>query len=117
LGPAAYNVLREAGTERAFTGEYDGHKGDGVYACAGCGNHVFDSRTKFDSRTGWPSYYEPIDKRNVGISTDRKFFMVRTEVHCIRCKGHLGHVFKDGPKPTGERWCINSVSLKFLPRN
>lgn len=117
LSEQAYYVLREEGTEGAFTGEYDGHKGNGVYACAGCGNHVFDSRHKFDSGTGWPSYYQPIDERNIGTSVDRKLFRKRTEVHCIRCNGHLGHVFDDGPPPTGQRWCINSVSLKFVPRN
>ncbi|MCB1177341.1 MAG: peptide-methionine (R)-S-oxide reductase MsrB [Leptospiraceae bacterium] len=113
LSDQAFNVLRKHGTERAFTGKYHDYKEKGTYICAGCGNELFSSDTKFDSGTGWPSFYEPISKENVGTETDRKFFMVRTEVHCAKCGGHLGHVFNDGPKPTGLRYCINSVSLDF----
>ncbi len=110
-----YNVLREKGTERAFTGKYHDNKEKGIYYCAACGNPLFKSDAKFDSGTGWPSYYEPISSENVETEKDRSFFMVRTEVHCAKCGGHLGHIFNDGPKPTGLRYCINSVSLKFKP--
>jgi len=113
LTPAEYHVLREKGTERAFTGKlWDSHE-KGVYRCAACGNDLFTSHTKFDSGTGWPSFYEPIAAENVGTERDSSFMMVRTEVHCSRCGGHLGHVFPDGPRPTGLRYCINSVSLDF----
>lgn len=108
-----YHVLREKGTERAFTGKYHDNKKEGVYKCAACGQPLFDSQTKFDSGTGWPSYFQPIDEKNVETETDTSFFMKRTEVHCSRCGGHLGHIFEDGPKPTGLRYCINSASLQF----
>lgn len=111
-----YHVLREEGTERAFSGDLWDHKGDGVYTCAACALPLFDSKTKYKSGTGWPSYYQPINDTNVGESTDYKIGYARTEVHCARCDGHLGHVFKDGPKPTGLRYCINSVSLDFIDR-
>ena len=108
-----FRVLRKHGTERAFTGEYNDNKQAGVYLCAACGNELFASDTKFDSGTGWPSFYAPAVPENVGTESDRTLWMKRTEVHCDRCGGHLGHMFEDGPAPTGLRYCINSVSLKF----
>jgi peptide-methionine (R)-S-oxide reductase len=112
LGPAAYHVLREHGTERAGSSPLDKQYGAGIYHCAGCGEKLFDAHTKFNSGTGWPSFWAPLDGM-VETSTDRSFFMVRTEVHCHRCGGHLGHVFDDGPEPTGQRYCMNGVSLDF----
>ena len=111
-----FHVLREEGTERAFSGDLWDHHGDGVYTCSACGLPLFDSETKFESGTGWPSYYTPIGDDNVGETVDRSYGMVRTEVHCNRCGGHLGHVFPDGPAPTGLRYCINSASLDFVDR-
>ncbi len=113
LTTQTFQVLRKHGTERAFSGEYNDHHDDGTYVCAGCGNALFDSKVKFNSGTGWPSFYEPITPDAVETTTDTKFFMTRTEVHCAKCDGHLGHVFTDGPMPTGMRYCMNSVSLKF----
>lgn len=108
-----FYVLREEGTERAFTGPYWDNKADGMYHCRGCDLPLFPSVTKYKSGTGWPSFWAPLDKRLVGIKTDKKFFMTRTEVHCARCKGHLGHVFEDGPQPTGLRYCLNGTALRF----
>ncbi len=113
LTPEQYYVLRKKGTERAFSGKYNDHKEKGVYTCAACGNEVFTSDTKFDSGTGWPSFFKPISSKNVREVADRSMGMVRTEVVCGRCGGHLGHVFDDGPKPTGLRYCLNSVALGF----
>lgn len=107
-----YRVLRKKGTEHAFTGKYWDHHERGVYRCAACGSPLFDSETKFKSGTGWPSFYKPIDEKNVAEEKDHSWG-VRTEVLCKKCGGHLGHVFKDGPKPTGLRYCINSISLDF----
>lgn len=116
LPPAQYRVLRNHDTERPFTGEYcEKPQGAGIYQCAGCGTDLFVVGTKFESGTGWPSFYEPIHSNNVGTTVDRSFGMLRLEVHCARCGGHLGHIFNDGPPPTGERYCINSASLKFVP--
>jgi peptide-methionine (R)-S-oxide reductase len=115
LTPEQFHVLRKQGTERAFTGALWNNHDKGIYVCAACGLPLFSSDAKFDSGTGWPSYWQPIDPAHVETESDRSLFMVRTEVHCARCGGHLGHVFEDGPKPTGLRYCINSVSLRFEP--
>jgi peptide-methionine (R)-S-oxide reductase len=115
LTPQQYEVLRQKGTERAFTGEYVNNKEDGTYTCAACGAELFSSGTKFDSGTGWPSFTDPMNTEHVELHDDRSHGMVRTEVTCKRCGGHLGHVFPDGPGPGGQRYCINSCSLDFKP--
>ena len=115
LTPHEYKVLREAGTELAFTGEYWDTKTSGTYKCRGCGKELFKSDTKFDSGCGWPSFYEPVAEEAVQTKLDRSMFMIRTEVLCNDCDSHLGHVFPDGPEPTGLRFCMNSASLKLEP--
>ena len=113
LTPEAFHVLREKGTERPFTGKFVDHKKEGIYVCAGCGNELFSSDTKFDSGTGWPSFGAPMSNDSVKMEPDTSSGILRTEVLCTRCGGHLGHVFDDGPKPTGRRFCINSAALHF----
>jgi peptide-methionine (R)-S-oxide reductase len=113
LTPEQYHVLREKGTERPFTGQYSDSHDDGMYRCAGCGNPLFSSDTKYESGSGWPSFYEPVAKDAVETEADRKFGMTRNEVLCAKCGGHLGHVFPDGPESTGLRYCMNSAALKL----
>ena len=117
LSPKQYQVIRKKGTERPFTGEYNDSKTAGTYVCAGCGAELFSSDHKFDSGTGWPSYYQPIGDDAVTIEEDHGFGMARTETLCATCDGHLGHVFPDGPAPSGLRYCINSLSLKLIERS
>lgn len=116
LTPEQFHVTRQHGTERAFTHPYNAEKREGMFHCVCCGAPLFSSSAKFDSGTGWPSFYEPAPDAAVGEREDRSFFMRRTEVHCHRCEAHLGHVFPDGPRPTGLRYCINGLALKFEPR-
>jgi peptide-methionine (R)-S-oxide reductase len=114
LSAEQYQVLRKKGTERAFTGKYWNNHEKGSYHCAGCGKALFDSKTKYESGSGWPSFWQPIDPKAVKIVTDKSLGMVREEVVCSSCEGHLGHVFNDGPKPTGLRYCMNSISMEFV---
>jgi methionine-R-sulfoxide reductase len=116
LTPEQYHVLRKKGTEAAFSGKYWDHHADGLYRCAGCGQPLFSSETKFESGTGWPSFSQPISPECVAAEDDQSFFLARTEVLCARCGGHLGHVFEDGPEPTGLRYCMNSAALDFVKK-
>ena len=115
LTPEEYQVLRQKGTERAFTGKYYKHKEEGVYVCAGCENELFSSKTKYDSGSGWPAFFDAIDETKINTKRDISFGMIRTEITCAKCDSHLGHVFEDGPKPTGLRYCVNSCLLYTSP--
>jgi peptide-methionine (R)-S-oxide reductase len=117
LTPEQFRVARQKGTERAFSGEYWNTKQDGIFQCVCCGQPLFDAKTKFDSGTGWPSFWQPVDENSVSLISDNTWFMRRTEVICSRCDGHLGHVFNDGPQPTGLRYCMNSLALKLVERD
>lgn len=117
LSPEQYRISRQRGTEPAFSGAYWDHHGDGIYRCVGCGTSLFDSSTKYDSGSGWPSFWAPVEPAVVEETEDRSHGMRRVEIHCARCGGHLGHVFPDGPRPTGLRYCINSASLDLGPRH
>ncbi|MDR9416262.1 MAG: peptide-methionine (R)-S-oxide reductase MsrB [Gracilimonas sp.] len=115
LTPKEYRILRDKGTEIPYVNEYNSHKEEGIYVCAGCGQHLFSSKHKYDSGTGWPSYWKPIADTLVGEVPDNSYFMTRTEIVCSNCGGHLGHVFDDGPQPTGLRYCMNSAAMNFVP--
>lgn len=117
LSDTQFEVLRHGGTEPAFSGEYNDFKSDGIFLCAACGNPLFDTQTKFDSGTGWPSFTEPVGEKHILKTADRSYGMSRIEIKCARCEGHLGHVFSDGPPPTNQRYCINSMSLQFRARD